>query len=288
MCTLLAIIAIVALWGILGAQRDQVPYIYTSSIGGLSEDQADLPLQAAAGVASSGLAGVTIMMTAASGAAGECSNMTWSNVDLQAGAFHLQSSTACGIVSQHVFACPDCVLKHGSRLLVRMPWSCQAIGLQAYGVSAVGGVTTWAVQAVPKVEAASSATAVNAVVTLLSEVVWDVVPMLNLQTDTTRSTPARARGYQVLGGTLHTEELHFYADAFLPSDTAYVDVVVDLSPSPIFQEVTLSERVPLDVYVTRCVDCARVLRRHAALQRCSVGLASRSRLRASFFTTCHQ
>lgn len=285
MCTLLAVIAIVALWGILGAQRDQVPYIYTSSIGGLSEDQADLPLQAAAGVASSGLAGVTIIMTAASGAAGVCSNMTWSNVDLQAGAFHLESSTACGIVSQHVFACPDCVLKHGSRLLVRMPWPCQAIGLQAYGVSAVGGVTTWAVQAVPKVEAASSATAVNAVVTLLSEVIWDVVPMLNLQTDITRSTPTRARGYQVLGGTLQTEELHFYADAFLPSDTAFVDVVVDLSPSPIFQEVTLSERVPLDVYATRCVDFAQVLRRHAALRRCSVGLASRSRLRASFFST---
>lgn len=249
--TILALICIVALWAILGAQRDQVPYIYTASIGGLSQEQQDLPLQATAGLSSSGMSGLTLMLTATSGSAGACADVSWSTIDLLAGSFLLESSAGCGNVAQHVLSCPDCVLKHGSRLLARLPWTCQAIGLQAYGVSSVGGLTAWSVQAVPDVQAAASSTAANAVVSLLSEVRWDVVPMLTLQTDATRSVPTRTRGYQVLGGTLATEQVHFYADAFLPSDTSFVDFVIDLSPSPIFQEVIMSERVPLDLYVTR-------------------------------------
>lgn len=251
MCAVLGLITVVALWAVLGVQRAQVPYVYTSLIGGLSEEQEDMPTSAAAGIATSGLQGITVLTTAAS-ASGTCSNVTWEAVGLSAGSFRLQSSSSCGMLAQHEFTCPDCLLRSGSRLLVRLPWTCQAIALQAYGVSAVGGVTTWSAIAAPDVDPVSSGFQQNAVVRMLSRVVWGVMPMLTMQVDMTRSTPARARGYQVLGGDLDTSVTRFYADAFLPTSTDPVDVVVDLSPAAIYQEVVMTEREPLDAYITRC------------------------------------
>lgn len=249
-CAALGFVTIVALWAVLGVQRNQVPYVFASSISGLSEEQRSLPAQGVAGVSASGLSGISILMTAAS-ASGACANITWDVVDLYAGSFRLQSSASCGMLAQHEFTCPDCVLQPGSRLLARLPWTCQAMAFQAYGVSAIGGMTTWATTAAPDVEVVASASQQNAVVRLLSRVSWEVVPMLHMQIDMTRSSPSSARGYQVLGGTLLTTEALFYADAFLLTNTEPVDVVIDLSPASIYQEVTMTERVPVDEYITR-------------------------------------
>lgn len=248
----LALVCIVALWAVLGVQRQQVPYVYSTSIGGLSEEQQTLPVGAAPGVAVSGLSGISIIVTAASGT-GSCGNMRWEAVQLLGGSFNLSSSASCGKVAQHVFSCPDCVLMHGSRLLVRLPWDCQAIALEAYGVSSIGAVTVWSTIASPDVRPAAVGTPINQPVWLLSSVRWEVVPMLNLQTLFSSSTakPSRLRGYDALGGTLHSGTTMIFADEFLPRTLLHVDVSIDLSPSPIYQEVVVTERVPVDMYITR-------------------------------------
>lgn len=241
-CSLLGILAIALSWAVLIAQRQVAPVVIAASIDGLSaRDAAVAGSGAAQGVSSvGGLSGVHIALTAAGGEAGVCA----SNVSFVASAglaFQRVGSGSCGSLATHVFACPSCALGSTAEFTVTLPWQCQSLLFEAYAISHTGAVSVWNTSAAPTVQAAASATTAGAEATLLSAVTVELQPMLLLQTDASNEG-RRTRGYQLLGGATAIMEATVAADAFTPGGAAVV-VTFDLAPPPIYQRITVTERV---------------------------------------------
>lgn len=241
-CSLLGALAIALSWAVLIVQRQVAPVVIAASIDGLSaRDAAAAGAGALPGVSSTGsLSGVHIALTAAGGEAGACA----SNVSFAASAglaFQRVGSGGCGSVATHVFACPTCALGSIAELTVTLPWQCQSLLFEAYAVSHAGAVSIWNTSAAPSVVAAASATLAGAEATLLSTVSVELQPMLLLQTDASNGG-RRTRGYQLLGGETTTTEATVAADAFTPGSASVV-VTFDLAPPPIYQSITVTERV---------------------------------------------
>lgn len=87
-------------------------------------------------------------------------------------------------------SCSDCEFTADSTLSFSLPWSCQALYLEALAVDALQGVTTL------KFPSNSSSAGPEG---FLSTVSWTVQPMLSVLTDLTPAGLA-ARGYELLSG----------------------------------------------------------------------------------------
>lgn len=244
-CTLLSLLLVATYWAVLIAQRQSAPELFSRSVGGLSQEQLQLPVQAVGGQSATGLVGLHVIVTAA-GEAGACRAANWTDSGLLAGHFTLVSSASCGTLAQHVFACPGCVVQGSSLLRLSMDWSCQALLFQSYAVSPDGIVTFWDDAAATGTATATSAAAnsTSATVQLLSYVSWEPQPMLLLRTDNTKTPAIRTRGYALLGGPLLARTSQVVADSFLPS-AQRLDVDIILSPASIYADTVVTERVPI-------------------------------------------
>lgn len=242
-CSLLAILAMAATWGVLIVQREAAPDLMTSTIEGLSQAQLQGGAAAARpGTTASGFSGVTVVVTAG-GEPGRCAAATWSTSGLAGGRFSLTSNTTCGAASQLIFSCPQCVLAPESRMDVALHWSCQALLLEAYAVDPFGRMSTWNITIAEPAAPAPSADDVLTRVQLLHSVHWDVANMLITVKDVTKPGSPQTQGYQVLGSSADVDVVAVARTEFQPSSAA-VDVVVLLAPISFYRAVTISERVP--------------------------------------------
>lgn len=253
-CTILGALAILAIWAVLILQRAQNNVQRTITVDAAFDDQQVQAVAATQQASSSGVTGLHVIVTAA-GEPGECANLvSWRSGGLFAGTF-THSVTSCGVAAQHVFSCPDCVVTAGSTLEAVLPWSCQALLMQAVAVSELGEMS------IRSAAAAAPAPAPDAdptVVTLLAAVDADVPPMLLLQNDTTKDGSPTTRGYRLLPGSIALATRDVQVDDFTPA-IASVRLAVNLSPSGIYQNIQLSERITLVQLLSQLVGMVGLL-----------------------------
>lgn len=163
----------------------------------LSASAASLPWAAALAPVGSALAGASGVQVRifAQGGLGDCATpigltSTWPD----AGAWSWTFTPSCGAGDPRsvlTLSCEDCDFTADSAVSFSLPWSCQALYLEALSVNALRGVNT-----IVFPPDSSTATEASGLLTSLS---WQLQPMLAVVTDFTGSG-ADARGYQLLPG----------------------------------------------------------------------------------------
>ena len=142
------------------------------------------------------VSGVLVRVTASGGVPGECSAPiagSLASPGLTAGAWVQLPSAASPAsapypAAQLTFSCPACIFSGLSVLSFQLPLACQSLYIEAAAVGADGAYNTLSVPA--------SLTA-GAPGRLLSSVLWQLTPLLDLRNDTL--TPSNnARGWQMI------------------------------------------------------------------------------------------
>ena len=176
-------------------------------------------------------------------ARGDCATpLSWSAAGLSQGQWAVASASdgAPGTPSARSFlsfSCVDCAFTATSQLAFSLPFTCQALYMEATAVDPLG-----VVRALPLSPAFSSATATQ----LLTSVQWQLEVMLAVlldQQDNAEGGGNSARGYQLLSST-GSCSTQFPGSSLLPSTSA-VRVAVTLSLQPTFTLTQLSQKTSL-------------------------------------------
>lgn len=241
-CSVLAVITFLAVCAVLVTQRAFNNVLTAVSLDGLGPVEFNSLASAAARTnRDTNLNGLNVIITAAGGTDYACAAPTsWSFTGLYSGAFTLQS-TACGpALAQHVFSCQGCIPQAGASLSLQLDWSCQAMMLQVFSVSASGEASLRNATASAFNMTTLPSTASADDVSLLTTISWTLQSLLGLQADAINDT--RARGLRLLQSLVSSSGIAVSPSAFVPAQAA-VNIAIDLSPLPLFSLTTLSEKI---------------------------------------------
>jgi PQQ-like domain/Tyrosine-protein kinase ephrin type A/B receptor-like len=245
--SLLGIVIFSATAAILAAQRAQNNILATSSFTVLdSLAQAQAIASVPASPASSGItlkSGITIRVLAQADTTGTCANiLSWQNTSLFSGDFTLVSSALAGNVASHVFSCRACLFTASSMLSLYLPFSCQALLIEAAAVDAAGNTASL------RFSSPIPPTA------FLNSVTWQLAPLLNVQIDTTAGGIS-TRGFQLVEQTSSITASNMVS--LLPA-SASILITIYFANQPFFSLTTLSERQSLLSLISSIIGLAGI------------------------------